>query len=67
MNEAGCDTLAGSLIMGCFISQVAKFKFECKFDRGDGLPTLMLWTNAWTYAKAKENCKSAGGRLKKLR
>lgn len=67
MDEAKCDALGGTLIMGCFVSQVAKFKFECRFKTDDGSLTIMLWTKAWTCANAKENCKSAGGRLKKLR
>lgn len=66
MDEAKCDSLGGTLITGCFINQVAKFKFECRFKTDDGSLTIMLWDKRWSVAAAKDNCKHAKGRLKKL-
>lgn len=67
MDETKCAAMGygAKFIMGCFISQVAKFKYECKSKDGS-LPD-QLWTKHWPLAVAKERCRESGGVLRVLK
>jgi len=67
MDETKCAAMGygAKSVMGCFISHVAKFKYECESPDGS-LPT-QFWTKQWSLAAAKKQCRETGGVFRKLK